>query len=187
MQENQVYFEGRFSGSGGQGIMLAGQILAEAAGVYEGRNVVQTRSYGPEARGGASRSEVIISREPIDTLEVSEPDFLLALTQEAFDRYTGDLKSNAIVVIDPGFVRKKRKLTERISIYSVPVTAIALDRVGSIVCANVVALGVMGELTRIVKQQSLREAVRKAVPAGTEEINLKALDEGYRAACHAVR
>lgn len=159
--------------------MLAGQILAEAAGVYEHRNVLQTRSYGPEARGGTSRSEVIISKESIDFLEVTSPDFLLALTQEAFDRYTKDLRDNAIVVVDPEFVRKTRELGKEIAVYSIPVTSVARNRVGHIVTANVVALGVLGRLTQVVRRESLEIAVRKAAPAGTEELNMKALAEGY--------
>ncbi|MEW6660922.1 MAG: 2-oxoacid:acceptor oxidoreductase family protein [Bacillota bacterium] len=174
------YFECRFSGFGGQGIMLAGLILAEAAGVYEEKNVVQTRSYGPEARGSACRSEVIISQSPIDYLEVTRPDFLLALTQEAFDKYLPEVKENGVIVVDPDYVQK-RETNRQVRVIPVPVTAIAREKVGNPVTANVVALGVMGAVTNVVSRDSLAAAVQGTAPRGTETINLEALAAGYEA------
>ncbi len=176
------YYEFRFSGSGGQGIMLMGQILSEAAGAYEMKNVVQTRSYGPEARGGACRSEVIISQDPIDYLEVSKPNFLLALNQEAFDKYLWDLQENGTVVIDPDLVTVDPERVKGFNVFPVPVTAIAKNQVGMPVTANVVALGVMCSVTGVVSRKALESAVLAAAPNGTEKTNLKALAEGYKAA-----
>src|SRR5512139_2762594 len=97
-------YEIRLSGSGGQGLILAGVILAEAAGIHDGKYVCQTQSYGPEARGGASKAEVIISDEEIDYPKAMKPDLLLAMNQRSCDTYLFDLKPNGVLVVDSTFV-----------------------------------------------------------------------------------
>jgi 2-oxoglutarate ferredoxin oxidoreductase subunit gamma len=92
--------EFRLSGSGGQGLILAGKILAEAAAIYDGKNATQSQSYGPEARGGSSRSEIIVSDEEIDYPKAVNIDLLLAFTQEACDKYKKDVKDDGIVLVD---------------------------------------------------------------------------------------
>jgi len=176
------YFECRFSGSGGQGIMLIGYILSVAAGVYEEKNVVQTRSYGPEARGSACKTEVIVSLDPIDYLQVTQPDFLLALTQESFDKYNNDLKENGLVLIDPNYVQPTGLSSKNIKVCKVPLIKIAMSQAGSAVAANVVSLGVMGALTGVVCEKSLEKAVRDTSPYGTVDSNLQALAAGYEVA-----
>ena len=167
----------RLAGTGGQGIILAGVLLAEAA-VRDGMNVVQTQSYGPEARGGASRSEVIISDEEIDYPKVIEADMMLCLSQEACDRYSGRLRKNGMLVIDADLIR--RAPTTRA--VRVSLTRTAEQTVGERLTANVVGLGVLAGLTQIVSRESLEEAIRARAPKGTAKMNIKALATGYEIA-----
>ena len=171
-------YEIRLSGSGGQGLILAGIILAEAASILEGRNAVQTQSYGPESRGGASKSEVVISREEIDYPKVTCPDLLLVMTQEACDKYIGDLKKDGIAVLDTSLIER---LPDNGKYYGVPITKIAKESVGKAITANIVALGVLTAISNIVGRESLEKAVLARVPKGTEEINRKALEAGFAA------
>src|SRR6266581_9022196 len=99
-------YELRFSGAGGQGLILAGVIMAEAAAIYDGKQAVQSQSYGPEARGGASKSEVIISEGPVDYPKATTVDALLAMTQEACDKYTHDLKEGGVLLVDSDLVKR---------------------------------------------------------------------------------
>jgi 2-oxoglutarate ferredoxin oxidoreductase subunit gamma len=175
-------FEVRLAGEGGQGMILAGVILAEAAAVYDGLNAVQTQSYGPEARGGASRSEVILSRGEIDYPKVMDADLLLCMSQEASDRFYTQVKDDGCIVVDSTQVG--RVPTHRT--IAVPITRIAEEVTGRRITASIVALGLVGGLTGVVSPQALEQAVRERVPAGTEEINLKALAAGL-AQAHLIR
>ncbi|NIM20596.1 MAG: 2-oxoacid:ferredoxin oxidoreductase subunit gamma [Candidatus Latescibacteria bacterium] len=173
-------YEVRLSGEGGQGLVLAGKILAEAAAIYDGKNATQSQSYGPEARGGASRSEVIISDEDIDYPKATNIDLLLALTQESSDKYSKDLKENGILLVDSEAVTK---LPEgNFNVYKVPISEIARSKIGKVVVANIVALGIIAELSTIVSIDSLESAVLARVPKGTEELNLKAFRTGMEVA-----
>ena len=169
-------YEVRLSGEGGQGLVLAGKILAEAAAIYDNKNATQSQSYGPEARGGASRSEVIISDGEIDYPKAINLDFLLALTQEACNRYSKDLKDTGILLVDSDAVKKLPPTKAKI--YQVPIIEIARNEVGRVMVANIVALGIMQALTNIVSYEALESAVLARVPKGTEELNLKALSIG---------
>ncbi|MBN1813666.1 MAG: 2-oxoacid:acceptor oxidoreductase family protein [Anaerolineae bacterium] len=167
----------RLAGTGGQGVILAGVLLAEAA-VRDGLNAVQTQSYGPEARGGASRSEVIISDEEIDYPKVIEADIMLCWSQEACDRYSGRLRKHGLLIVDEDFVRR----TPTTLAARVPMTKLAEQEAGERLAANVVGLGVLAGLTEVVSRESLEEAIRARAPKGTAEMNLKALAAGYKAA-----
>ncbi len=171
-------YELRLSGSGGQGLILAGIILAEAAGIYDGKYVCQTQSYGPEARGGASKSEVVISDEEIDYPKAIKPDVLLAMNQKACDTYFFDLKPGGILVVDSTFV-KQLPTTKAISL---PFTSAARKELKKEVVANIVALGALVTLTGVVSLKSLEAALMNRVPPGTEELNRKALDIGIQLA-----
>ncbi|OQX88574.1 2-oxoglutarate ferredoxin oxidoreductase subunit gamma [candidate division KSB1 bacterium 4484_87] len=171
-------YEIRLSGEGGQGLVLAGKILAEAAAIYDGKNATQSQSYGPEARGGASRSEVIISDEEIDYPKAMHLDFLLALTQEACNRYSGDLKENAILLVDADAVKTLPQV--KATIYKMPIIEIARNEVGRVMVANIVALGILQALTDIVSYEALESAVLARVPKGTEEMNQRALSIGRK-------
>jgi 2-oxoglutarate ferredoxin oxidoreductase subunit gamma len=170
----------RLSGEGGQGLVLAGRILAEAAAIYDDKNATQSQSYGPEARGGASRSEVIISDEDIDYPKATRLDLLLALTQESCNKYAKDLKDSGILLVDSGAVTRVPDGSYRI--FKVPIGEIARTRVGKVVVANIVALGIIAQLAQIVSVDSLESAVLARVPKGTEELNLKAFRTGIEIA-----
>lgn len=173
-------YEVRLSGAGGQGMILAGVILAEAAAIYDEKNATQSQSYGPEARGGASKSEVIISDEDIYYPKATNIDLLLALTQEACDKYIGDLKEKGILVVDRERVQKLPDGKYRI--FALPITAIAQEKVGKIIVANIVALGVISALSGVVSEAAIESAVLARVPRGTEELNRQALRAGIEAA-----
>jgi 2-oxoglutarate ferredoxin oxidoreductase subunit gamma len=165
----------RLSGSGGQGMIFAGTVLAEAIGVEEGKNVCQTQSYGPEARGGASRSDLVISQGEICYPKPIKLDILLALTQEACDTYYPALKEDGVLVIDSGLVDQ---LPDH-EVHGFPFTQLARDEIGTPMVANIMALGAIANLTKIVSKPALLEAVKKRAPAGTEERNLKAVEIGF--------
>ncbi|HEY67855.1 MAG TPA: 2-oxoacid:ferredoxin oxidoreductase subunit gamma [Thermoflexia bacterium] len=170
-------YEVRLAGTGGQGAILAGILLAEAA-VRDGKNVVQTQSYGPEARGGASRAEVVISDGEIYYPKVLQADITLCMSQEACDRYGKRMRRGGLLILDADHVT--RAPTTRA--VRVPMTTIAQEVTGREITANVVGLGLLAGLTEIVSREALEEAVRARVPRGTEEMNLKALAAGYEVA-----
>jgi len=174
-------YEVRLAGTGGQGAILAGILLAEAA-IKDGKNVVQTQSYGPEARGGASRSEVVISDDEIYYPKVIKADILLCMSQEACDKYAGKLRKDGLLILDSSNVT--RAPTTRA--VRVPMTQLAKETTGREIAANVVGLGVLAGLTGIISRESLKQATLTRVPKGTEEANMKALAAGYEAAESAI-
>jgi 2-oxoglutarate ferredoxin oxidoreductase subunit gamma len=167
----------RIAGTGGQGVILAGILLADAA-VRDGKKVVQTQSYGPEARGGASRSEVIISDQEIDYPKVLDADILLCMSQEACDRYAGKLKKGGTLILDTVYVHR----APLIQAVRVPITELARQATGREITANIVALGLLVGLTGVVSRESLEAAVRARAPRGTAEMNLRALAVGLEQA-----
>ncbi len=167
----------RLAGAGGQGLILAGLILAEAAALHDGKYVCQTQSYGPEARGGACKSEVVISDQDIDYPKVIKPDVLLCLNQPSCETYGLDLKPGGTLIVDATFVHEVPPWA-----VALPFTKIAREQVGREVTANIVALGALALLTEAVSLQALKAAVRARIPPGTEELNRKALKAGITAA-----
>jgi 2-oxoglutarate ferredoxin oxidoreductase subunit gamma len=176
-------YELRFSGAGGQGLILAGIIMAEAAAIYEGKQALQSQSYGPEARGGASKSEVIISDQTIDYPKATAVDALLALTQEACDKYCGDLKEGGLLLLDSDMVKKAPK--GKFNVVKFPIINTAKNEVGRTIVANIVALGAMVALTGIVSRESAEKAVLARVPEAFVDLNRKAFLTGYEKACAA--
>jgi 2-oxoglutarate ferredoxin oxidoreductase subunit gamma len=171
-------FEIRLSGSGGQGIIMAAIVLAEACGVYDGKHVCQTQSYGPEARGGTSKSEVVISSQTIDYPRATELDLLLAMNQASCDTYFGDLKPDGLLVVDSTYVDQLP--TSRA--VAIPFTQIAREEVGKELVANMTALGAVGYLTKVATLKNLKAALKARVPKGTDKMNIKAFDAGVAAA-----
>jgi 2-oxoglutarate ferredoxin oxidoreductase subunit gamma len=167
----------RLAGSGGQGLILAGVILAEAVGIHEGKFVAQTQSYGPEARGGASKSEVVISDQEIDYPKAVKPDILLVMNQTACDLYIFDVKPGGSLIVDSSLVHH---LPTSLAV-ALPFTKIARE-LGREMMANVVALGALATLTEVVSLPSLEAALLARVPPGTEKLNKQALQAGVKAA-----
>jgi 2-oxoglutarate ferredoxin oxidoreductase subunit gamma len=168
-------FEVRLAGEGGQGMILAGVILAEAAVMYDGLNAVQTQSYGPEARGGASRSEVVIAKGEIDYPKVMVPDVLLCMSQEACDKFYSRVKEEGCIIVDSSNV--SRVPSHRA--LAVPISKIAEESTGRRITASMVALGLVCGLSGLVTREALTKAMAARVPAGTEEMNAKALAAGF--------
>ena len=168
----------RLSGSGGQGVITAAIIFAEAA-VAEGKNAVQSQSYGPEARGGASKSEVIIDDAPIYHPHVEVPDVVLAMTQKAADKYSVDLNPEGLLILDDTLVPNTPDFP---NVIRIPITHLAVDELGKSLFANIVALGVLVKATGLVSFDTIKESVANRVPKHTIEQNMKALELGYNAA-----
>ncbi|MDD4309697.1 MAG: 2-oxoacid:acceptor oxidoreductase family protein [Candidatus Cloacimonetes bacterium] len=169
-------YEIRLSGSGGQGLILAGIILARAA-VIEKRRVTQTQSYGPESRGGFSRADVIISDEEIFFPEATNFNCLLALTQEACDKYLFDLRETGILIIDTTFVKNLALAAE--NTFELPFTDIAQEKLGSTITTNILSLAFLVKTTGIVKEESLQQSITETVKAAFLDVNLKAMQLGY--------
>jgi 2-oxoglutarate ferredoxin oxidoreductase subunit gamma len=177
MKSRETY-EIRLSGTGGQGLILLGITLAEAAAIYDDKFAVQTQSYGPEARGGASRSDVIISNYEINYFIVSNPDILLAMSQEACDRYLKDTKKDGLVLLDSTSIKKIPPTT--CQVLSLPLTKMARNLTEKGIVANVLGLGVLISLTKIVSIKAIEKALSNNVSKQNYEMNLKALLEGFR-------
>lgn len=167
----------RMAGFGGQGIIKAGLMVAMAACIHGDKNAVQTQSYGPESRGGACKSEVIISDEEIDYPKVTVPDILVAMSQEAYNTYVDTLKDGGTILIDPDLVPKE-KATANIQVFKVPATKIA-EELGKTIVANVVMIGALTAITNFMDAEAVKKSVLSNVPLGTEKLNLAAFEKGY--------
>jgi 2-oxoglutarate ferredoxin oxidoreductase subunit gamma len=151
-----------------------GIILAEAAGIYDGRYVAQTQNYGPEARGGSSKSEVVISDEEIDYPEAMNLDLLLAMNQSSCDDYYPDLKPEGLLIVDSTFVTQ----VPTSNAFQIPFTRIAREKFQREVVANIIALGALSQFSSMVSPKAVESAVLRRVPKGTEKLNHDALRIG---------
>jgi 2-oxoglutarate ferredoxin oxidoreductase subunit gamma len=169
--------EVRFAGFGGQGIIKSGIIVAAAASIHENKNAVQTQSYGPESRGGACKSEVVISGEEIDFPKVVEPDVLVVMSQHAYNDYAEDVKSGGTVILDPDMIPREKNL-KNLKIYRVPATKMA-EGLGRKIVANIVMLGAFISITELLDEKAVKESIKENIPKGTEELNLAAFEQGF--------
>ena len=170
------YCEVRLAGLGGQGIILAGIIAAEAAGIHEGKEVVQTQAYGAEARGGFSRSDVVISDNMILYPKASKLDFLLAMSQSAYEENIPSLKKGGVLLVDSTYVSE----LSGPKIYAIPFSKIAREKFGRENVANIIALGAITQIFPIISEESMEKAVLNRVPKRFIEMNKKAFKEGVR-------
>jgi 2-oxoglutarate ferredoxin oxidoreductase subunit gamma len=167
----------RISGAGGQGIVLAGQILGQAASLYEkGKSATFTQSYGPEARGGSCSAEVVISNEPVGYPYVINPQVLVIMSQEAYNKYINNVDPKTVVIIDEDLV--KTDSTNNLKIFSIPATNLARE-MGRVVVANIIMLGFVAAVSNVVSTEALKESILATVPEGTGEFNIKAFTVGY--------
>jgi len=165
----------RLAGSGGQGIILATVILAEAA-VIAGKHTAQSQSYGPEARGGSCKAEVLISDTPIGFTKVQNPTFLMVLTQDSMNKYGKDLPKDCLVLADETLEIPEGIGAEKV--VKLPILQTAREKVGKAFTANIVAVGAINGLLHLVSDKDLTQAVMMHIPAGTEKINTDALKAG---------
>lgn len=169
-----------FSGSGGQGVVTASIILAEAAVIHEGLNAVQSQSYGPEARGGATRADIIISDRSIRFPKVNQPNVLVCLTQEAYNRFSNSIRPGGLLLTDSHYVKVERRVDARQ--IGLEMHRAVMDRIGKPVVLNICMLGAVVGLTGIVKTESIMKVLEAKIPAGFLDMNRTALDLGLRLA-----
>lgn len=169
----------RLCGYGGQGIILAGFIIGQAATVYEHRNAVFTQDYGPEARGGACRADVIISDGPVLYPYIDEPVILVAMSQEAYEKYVPRVRPDTLIIIDEELVKPGDGNGERL--IPMPARRLALE-LGRVTVANVVMLGFLTAATKMLSAESMKQSVLASVPKNTGKLNMSAFEEGYASA-----
>lgn len=167
----------RIGGSGGQGVVLAAQILGKAA-VLDGKNALQTQAYGAEARGSLSKSEVIISDGKIGFPAVRKPDILVAMSQEALDKLLKDLKPDGTLIVDSTNITTIPETNPKV--YKIPMTETAKKTFGDTIYANMIMLGVFVKITNLVTVQSMENTIRENVSAKTVETNLNAFRKGLQ-------
>ena len=165
-----------FSGSGGQGVITAAIILAEAAVIYENLNAVQSQSYGAAARGGSTRSDVIISESIIHYPKVIQPNVLVCLTQEAYSSYYPIIRPGGLLITDTRFVKTEKKVDARQ--IELPMYRRVIEEIGKPIVFNICTLGAVVALTELVKPESIMKVLENRIPAGFLEMNRKALDIG---------
>lgn len=166
----------RFTGSGGQGVIMATIILAEAA-FYDGKKAVQSQSYGPEARGGLCKAECIIDDAAISYTKVGVPTLLLSLTQASFNKYSESLQDDAIVVVD-ATIEVPEEIKAAHKVYSLPILASAKEVIGNAMTANIISCGAVNEILNLAAWDKVEEAVLAHVPSKLGELNVKAMNYG---------
>ena len=173
----------RICGFGGQGIILAGIILGKAASLFDENEAVQTQSYGPEARGGASKCEVVIDNKLIEYPKVQSPDILVAMSNEALLKYIVDLKDEGTLIVDTSTTDldgvKEFVDEHNIKVYEAPATKTAMEEIGLKIVANIVMVGAITKITGVISKEAAVKAIEVSVPKGTEEKNIKAFEAGY--------
>jgi 2-oxoglutarate ferredoxin oxidoreductase subunit gamma len=173
-------FEARLSGEGGQGVIMGGRILAEAAILQEGRFAVQSPTYGSRVRGGPTKVDIIISDKEILYPRATAIDFFLSLAQDAFDRYRTDLASEAIVLVDKNLV--PNVVDETHTTYRFPFVEVAKHEFGNVILSNVIALAVMVKLTGVISDEALWRAIESSVPQKYLDLNRQAMERGFQVA-----
>jgi 2-oxoglutarate ferredoxin oxidoreductase subunit gamma len=180
MESRVTKFEARLSGQGGQGVVMGGAILAEAAILHEGRYAVQSPTYGSRVRGGPTKVDVIVSDEEIIYPRATAINFFLSLAQVSFDKYGTDLARDVIILVDENLVPNTPGTGH--NIYSFPFVAVAKQEMGNVVLSNIIALAVLVELTGVVSGQALWQAIQARVPQKYLDLNRQAMERGFEVA-----
>ena len=173
-------FEVRIGGFGGQGVVTMAVVAGETASLYDKKYVVQTQSYGPEARGGASKSEIVISDEEVDYPKVQTPDVFVVLSRAAYLEYVHGLKEDGILIIDEDLVKVESNLPKTMKAYKIPATRIADEEVGSKQATNVVMLGAFAVITKMLSIKGLKARIEEKWPRFVKT-NMLALELGMKA------
>ena len=172
------------SGFGGQGIILAGHIMGEAASKFDKKSAVLTKSYGPESRGGACAARLVISDSDVHYPYLTQPNLLVAMSQEAYDKYASKVPADGLIIIDETLVDPE-VVPHRAPVLRMPATKVA-EELGNRIVANVVMLGFVAGATDVVSAEAMRKAVLETVPKKALELNRKAFDTGLEYAKKAV-
>jgi 2-oxoglutarate ferredoxin oxidoreductase subunit gamma len=173
----QLLTEIRIAGFGGQGVILAAAVIGKAGAIFQGGYATMTQSFGPEARGGSSSAQVILSTEPILYPYVTQPDVLIVMSQEAYTRFAPQIKPGGILITERDLVRVD-KYPSGVRAYGVPATRLA-EELGRKVVLNIVMVGFFGAVTGLVEPDALRKAVADSVPPALQKLNLQAFDRGF--------
>ncbi|PWU10202.1 MAG: pyruvate ferredoxin oxidoreductase [Terriglobia bacterium] len=173
----QSLSEIRIAGFGGQGVILAAMVVGKAGAIHQGGYATMTQSFGPEARGGSSSAQVILSNEPILYPYVTQPDVLVVMSQEAYTRFTPELKHGGTLIIEQDLVRLGQ-VPAGVRVFGVPATRLA-EELGRKVVLNIVMVGFFGAVTRLLDPDALRKAVADSVPPALQKLNLQAFDKGF--------
>lgn len=167
----------RVAGFGGQGVILAAMIIGKAASIFEDGFATLTQSFGPEARGSACSAQVILSKEPILYPYITQPDILIAMSQDACVKFAAEVKSTGTLLVEEDLVRVSN-LPASVRLAGVPATRLA-EEIGRRLVLNIVMVGFFGAVTKLISAEALRKAVADSVPPGTEDMNLRAFDRGF--------
>jgi 2-oxoglutarate ferredoxin oxidoreductase subunit gamma len=177
MLKEVPFTEIRIAGFGGQGVILAASVIGKAAAIFQGAFATMTQSFGPEARGGSSSAQVILSSEPILYPYITRPDVLVVMSQEAYTRFAPELKPGGILIIERELVRVDR-YPAGVRAYGVPATRLA-EELGRKVVLNIVMTGFFGAVANLLDPDALRQAVADSVPPALQKLNLQAFDKGF--------
>ena len=180
------HIEIKIGGFGGQGIILSGFIMGKAASIYDKKNATLTQSYGPESRGGACCAQVIVSEDEVDYPEVQNPEILIVISQEAYEKFTPCLVKGGTLLFDEDLVRPTNNLPKETKFYSIPATRFA-EELGRKIVTNIIMLGFFTAITNVISYESMEKSVLSSIPAGTEELNLKAFQKGYEVGLEKLR
>jgi 2-oxoglutarate ferredoxin oxidoreductase subunit gamma len=168
----------RIAGFGGQGVILSATVIGKAACIHQEGFACMTQSFGPEARGGSSSAQVILSPDPILYPYITRPDILVVMSQESMTRFSPQLKAGGVLIVEQDMVQVSGKLPDGVRVYGVPATRLA-EELGRKMVLNIVMVGFFGAVTSVVDPEALRKAVADSVPAALQELNLKAFDKGF--------
>jgi len=178
--EIQNRFEARLSGEGGQGVVMGGAILAEAAILHEGRYAVQSPTYGSRVRGGPTKVDVIVSNDEIIYPRATAINFFLSLAQMAYNKFCSDLTDDAIILVDSNLVSNVTNNDHQV--YRFPFVETAKRELGNVVLSNIIALTVTVELTAVVSREALWQAIQARVPQKYLDLNKQAMERGFEIA-----
>jgi 2-oxoglutarate ferredoxin oxidoreductase subunit gamma len=167
----------KIGGFGGQGVILSGYIVGRAASIYDNKYATMIQSFGPEARGSACSAQVIVSSNPIDYPYIVSPQIMIVMSQEAYSRFSPELAKGGMLITEEELVIP-HNLRKDVKHFSIPATRIA-EELGKRIVLNIVMMGFMTAVTKLLDPEAMRKAVLVSVPKGTEELNLRAFESGY--------
>ncbi len=176
----------RVAGFGGQGVILSAMIIGKAVSIYEGGFATLTQSFGPEARGSSCSAQVILSKEPILYPYITQPDILIAMSQDATNRFAPELKEGGILLIEEDLVKIADNVPAGVQVHGVPATRLA-EEIGRRLVLNIVMVGFFGAVTKMIDPDALRKGVVDSVPPGTQDLNLRAFDRGFEYGMSEIR
>jgi len=176
----------KIGGFGGQGIIRAGYILGKAASIYDKKNATLTQSYGPESRGGACSAQIIVGDEQVDYPEVINPDILIIMSQEAFEKYTPSLQKKGTLFYDEDLAKPTNNLGKTTKVYSIPATRYA-EELGKKIVANIIMIGFFAAISGVISPDAVKDAIRSTLSRELEEVNIKAFNRGFEAGLSRIK